>query len=80
MPVDMVVIIYLTWCPLLRKQRNLDRIEKWVYVNLMQFNKARCKVLHLACSSHQYRYRPGDEGIENSHVADFETLVDENHV
>lgn len=28
-------------------QRNPDRLEKWAQVNLMEFSKARCKVLHL---------------------------------
>jgi len=30
-----------------RNSRDFDRLEEWDHMNLMEFNKAKCKLLHL---------------------------------
>ena len=47
-------------------QRDLDRLERWARVNLMKFNKAKCKVLYMDQDNLKHKYRLGEEWIECS--------------
>jgi len=47
-------------------QRDLNRLEWWAYSNLMMFNKAKCKVLHMGWENPKPKYRLGREWVKSS--------------
>jgi len=44
-------------------QRNLDRIEMRAHMNLMKFNTAKCKALHLIWGKPKHEYILGMNGL-----------------
>ena len=47
-------------------QRDLDTLVRWADANLLKFNQAKCKVLHLGQSNPRHSYRLGGDKIQSS--------------
>ena len=47
-------------------QKDTDRLERWAQVNLMRFNTAKCKVLHLGRKNPRHLYRLEGAVLESS--------------
>ena len=41
----------------IQRHLEIDRLERWPYVNLMKFNKAKCNMLHMGRGNPKHKYR-----------------------
>ena len=60
---------------------DLGRLERWVHANLIKFNKAKCKVLHLGGGTLKHGFKLGGKWLERSpEKKDMGVSVDEKFI
>ena len=47
-------------------QSDLDRLEEWATDNKLNFNREKCKVLHLGIKNVKHKYKMGDTWLDSS--------------
>jgi len=59
-------------------QRDLDKLERWAHMDLMRYNKNKCKMLHFSWGNPKNMYKMREELFESSPVEkDLGGLADE---
>jgi len=60
-------------------QRGLERLESWAEVNMVKFNKGKCRVLHLGRNNPMHQYRLGADLLKSSSAEkDLGVLMDDS--